>query len=327
LTLFDHELFDNYDFESVPLNRDIYVVDEVYLEEYEQAMLTFFGGADYEYVGYVSFFAANKINASTIELSWYPNTYDRFHEVSVSLPRDQFITCVGCWQYDEKPRIFVKSGWLEQIHLRSYSIFAMVDAIGVKKALEEGPLTRQRLIELRGQIDCLAKEYPDISFISFADSLLLKSNWTVGHHKSDVSYSYKPEIFVRLAHELNDIYQSTLGLQAYAVIAQGSNEYYDDNLLHISESGNHISLNSLGIPFAQIMEIEAAARSSIKNGIHPPSDLYMDEKYFRSLRFKFEFQKSSQPKCTYQSKMIGTISQYYYSVFNTILENLKEEET
>ena len=302
------------------------MVDDIYLEEYERAMLMFFDGADYEVVGYVSYVSARKINTLTLELSWYPNTYDRFHEVSVSLSRDQFTTCVGCWQYDEKPRIFVKSGWLEQIHLRLNSIFAMVDAIGVKKALEEGQLTRERLIKLRERIDELAQRYPDISFISFADSLLLKSNWTVGYHKSEIDYNYNPEIFVHLVCKLNEIYKSTLGLEVYAVIAQGSNEYYEDNLLHISESRNHISLNSLGIPFAQIMEIEAAARTSIKRGIHPPSDLYMDEKYFHSLKFKFRFEKKSQPKNAYQSKMIGTPSHYYYSGFNTILENLKEEE-
>ncbi len=321
--MFDHELYDVHDFESIPLNQDLYIVDEVYLKEYDRAMIQFFNGADYQYVGFVSPMAARKINNTTIELSWYPNTYDRFHEVSVSLPRNQFIACVGSWQYDEKPRIFVRSDWLELIHVRSYSIFAMVDAIGVKKALEDGAITRESLLDLRNHIDNLAGEFPNISFISFADSLLIKSNWTVGHHDSDIKYSYDPEIFIHLANKLNEIYLKSLGLGAYAVIAQGSNEYYEDNLLHISDSGNHISLNSLGIPFAQIMEIESTARKALKSGVHPPSDLYMDEKYYRSLNFEYGFEKNKKPSNAYQSKMIGTPSKYYYSDFSTILSNLE----
>jgi len=110
--LFEHDLYDNYEFEDTPLNRDIFIVDEVYLEDYDRMMMEFFEGADYEYIGYVTPVAAIKVNRSSIELSWYPNTFDRFHEVPIRLPRDQYIACVGSWQRDEKPRIFVKSEWL-----------------------------------------------------------------------------------------------------------------------------------------------------------------------------------------------------------------------
>lgn len=324
--MFEHKLYDNYEFEDTPLYRDIFIVDEVYLEDYDRMMMEFFDGADYQHIGYVTPVAARKVNSTSIELSWYPNTFDRFHEVPIRLPRDQFIACVGSWQSDEKPRIFAKSEWLEQIHICSYSTFAMIDAIGVKKALEEGVLSRERLIALRNEIDLLAKKYTNISFISFADSLLLKSNWTVGHHASEVKYDYEPEVFIHLAKELNEIYQKCLELKVYAVIAQGGNEYYDDNLLHISDSKNHVSLNSLGIPFAQIMEIEAAARQAIKEGAHQPSELYMDEKYYRSLKLKFEFEKNNKPSNTYRSKMIEGRCRYFYAEFDVILNNLKVTE-
>jgi len=321
--LFNHEMFDNYSFEQIPLDRDLYVVDEIYLREYENSMLRFFEGAEYEYIGYVSYVAARAINKNSVELSWYANVSDRFHEVAITLPCDQFIACVGSWQCDEKPRIFVKSGWLENIHLRTYSVFALIDAAYVKKALEKGDITRPRLIELRNRIDELAKGHTDISFISFADSLLLKSNWSVGHFESEVKYTYTPEIFIYLASEINNIYQDVLGLKTYAVIAQGSNEYYDDPLLHISDTQNHISLNSLGVPFAQLMEIEGAARKAFKSEIHPSPDLYMDEQYFHSLKFKFGFEKNTEPSNGYQAKMMSTPSKYYYSSLRNIIENLE----
>lgn len=323
--MFEHNRYDNYAFEDTPLNRDIFIVDEVYLEEYDRMMTNFFEGGDYEYIGYITPVSARKVNSNSLELSWYPNTFDRFHEVPIRLPRDQYIACVGSWNSDEKPRIFVKSGWLEQIHRCSYSTFAMIDAIGVKKALEDGTLIREKLIALREQIDQLAKKYPNVSFISFADSILLKSNWTVGHHGIEINYDYEPEIFVLLAKELNEIYQACLGLQTYAVIAQGGNEYYEDNLLHISESKNHISLNSLGIPFAQIMEIEAAARKALNNGTHEPAELYMDERYYRSLKLKYEFEKNTKPSNSYSSKMIEGRCKYFYANTNDIVKNLKEK--
>ncbi len=225
-------MFDNYNFDQIPLNQDLFVVDEDYLRKYENSMLRFFEGAEYKNVGYVSYVAARAINTNSVELSWFANVFDRFHEVAITLPRDQFVACVGSWQCEEKLRIFVKSGWLNNIYLRSYSVFALIDAADVKKALEKGDITRPRLVELRNRIDGLAKENTDISFISFADSLLLKSNWSVGHFKSEVKYTYEPEIFIHMACEIDKIYQEVLSLKTYAVITQGSNEYYDDPLLH-----------------------------------------------------------------------------------------------
>ena len=110
----------------------------------------------------------------------------------------------------------------------------------------------------------MSEQYTDISFISFADNILLKSNWSIGHFDSGIEYNYKPEIFIQLAKIINSIYYETLGLNTYAIVAQGNNEYYNDSLLHISPSKNHISLNSLGVPFAQIMEIDSTVRTAIR---------------------------------------------------------------
>lgn len=323
IDLFAHAKFDKYDFEDIPLDQELFLVDVDFIEEYENSMLRFFEGAAYEEIGYVSFVAARKINESSIKLSWYPNTSDRFHEVSINLPRDQFIACVGSRGYDEKPRVFVKGEWLDNIYQRSYSIFALIDAIDVLKALESGRITREKLIELRSGIDSISEKYPDISFISFADSLLLKSNWSVGHFENTVKYNYVPEVFISLAIDINALYLATLGLSTYAIITQGGNEYYDDTLLHISKSKKHISLNSLGIPFAQLMEIEKTVREAIKADEHPPAELYLDSQYYRSLNYKTKFKTNAVRHHTYQSKVIGKQCEYYYSTVHDIFTNLE----
>ena len=320
--MFENETFDVYSFESIPLDRDCYLMDEIYLGEYEKSLLDIFEGKGYKNVGYVSYVAPRKVHANSAELSWYPNINTRFHEVAISLPKDQFVICVGCWRYDEKPHIFVKSRWLEHLYLRQYSVFGMIDAIGVKEALKNGGLSRDKLLRLRDAIDDLAKRYREVLFISFADSTLLKSNWSVGYFKSDVEYTYEPEIFLRIAKEFQLIYQDALGLDAYAILTQGSNEYYDDSLHHVSETGNHICLNSLGIPFAQLMSIDEAARAAIRQKTHEPSEVYMDKQFYHSLSFRLDFDSHALGSSKYRSKMMSTDSSYYYSTCQHIIDNL-----
>ncbi len=321
--MFDHPDIEKYDFENVPLNQDLFLMDEVWIEEYEKSLEEMLKGGEYANVGYISHASVRSISKTSIELSWYPNLHTRFHEVRISLPRDQFIVCIDCSQHDVRPHIFVKSPWLKSIHLRSYSVFTLIDAIGVKKALKEGSLTRDRLLQLRDQIDSVADRNPDVSFISFADSLLLKSNWHVGQFDSEIEYSYEPEVFIRLIMEIQSVYREVLGLDVYAVLAQGANEYYEDPLLHISTSKNHISLNSLGLPFAQLMSIERAARQAIKDGSHGSSELYMDEHYFHSLRFAFEFDKGECGNSNYTDPLSDAECAYYHADCEKILSSLR----
>jgi hypothetical protein len=298
-------------------------MDEKWMAEYEASLVEVFNGnANYQPVGYISYACARRVLPGGIEFSWYPNIFDRFHELSAWLPRDAFVACIGSAQWDEKPHIFVNGDWLNQLHLRSYTVFALIDAIGVKDAITKNALTRDGLIRLRNRIDELASRNPPISFISFADSLLLKSNWTVGHYGSDVKYTYSPEVFFGIFLELRSIYREELGLEIYGVLTQGSNEYYDDDVTHVSASGNHISLNSLGLPFAQLQSIEAAARLAIRSHEHPPCELYMDELFFRSVRFKHSFEKNEQPRQLYPSPMAQRESYYFYADAAAIIENL-----
>lgn len=324
--MFDHVKFDHYSFENIPLACDLFLMDEKFMIEYEDMMLSCFNGAEYQNVGYISYIAARKIKDNSLELSLYPNVFDRFHEVIISLPKDQFVACIGCWDFSEKPRIFAKSAWIENIYLRSYSIFALIDADGVKKALESGDINRDKLIALRDQIDLLSQEYPSILFISFADSLLLKSNWRIEYDSHAINKSYHPETFIYLANKINDIYNKLLGLKTYAVIAQGSNEFYKDPLHHISITGNHISLNSLGLPFSQLQSIETAARKAIKDKLHGPSELYMDELYYHSLKFNHSFEKRKKPTNTYQTKMMETTCKYYYMSIKDVMDNLERSK-
>ena len=112
--MFESPEFYNYDFDRVPLNRDIFLMDVVWMQEYEKTWLKFFNDRkQFDPVGYIGYAAARSVTSSAVELSWYPNVTERFHEVNVVLPRDQFVACVGIRDYDEKPHLFVASDWFE----------------------------------------------------------------------------------------------------------------------------------------------------------------------------------------------------------------------
>lgn len=326
--MFEDDDIDKYSFEEIPLDRGCLLMSEIYMEEFDEALQKMLRREECNPygVGYVSPVAIRTRNSNSLDLSWYPNTFTRFHEVSISLPRDVFKVCVGCWQYDIKPYIFVDHDWLEHLHLREYSVFALIDAIGVKAALRDNALTKDKLIELREKIDKLAEIESDISFISFADSLILKTNWDVGYFHKGIKCSYKPEKILLVIKELDRIYQEVLGLPIYAVLTQGSNEYYGEPLLHISKNQNHICLNSLGVPFAELLAIESAAKSAIKSGVHPPMQLYLDEQFYHSIQFKYEFEKNDKPTNSYAAIMKSSEPSYFYSSCEVLIENIDDRE-
>jgi hypothetical protein len=149
----------------------------------------------------------------------------------------------------------------------------------------------------------------------------------VGLYNRDIKYSYEPEKVIRVISEIQSAYREAIGLNVYAVLTQGSNEYYEDALLHISSTQKHISLNSLGLPFAQLKSIDGAARAAIKSNVHVPAELYMDKNFFHSLRFVFEFQKTSCGKNAYREPLMGEDSSYYFADCKRILENLRNPKS
>jgi hypothetical protein len=322
--MFDHQWIETYAFEDIPLDRDIYLMAEKWLPEYEAAMMAFLRKETKEFnVGEVAFVAARRLEGEVMQMSWYPNVFDRFHQVRIRVPRSAFVTAVGCWQIDEKPHVFVKDGWLEDLYGRSYAVFVMIDAIGVKKAIFADQLTPARLLELQAGVDDLAGANPDMAFVSFADSLLVKANWQPLAAKGD-SADYQPERLLQVLIDVQELYRRVVGLHTYAVIAQGGNEY--GALMHRSESGNHLSLNSLGLPFAQIRSIDDTVRNALRSGQHAAAEVYMDSDFFHSLKLDFKFDKTSLARGTYTAPLASGPAQYVMASRDLLMAKLSTEE-
>jgi hypothetical protein len=289
----------------------LFLIDVKDMAEFEREWLELYAGKEYDPQYLVSYAAVRARFAEVLELSWYPNINTRFHEVKVTLPKAAFVACIGQYRHDGNPSIFVQSEWLRELYLRANSIFALIDAIGVEAAIRSGRVTRSRLLVLRDRIDEIAAQWPKVSFVSFGDSLLLKTHWWPGHVELQQRYDYEPETIIDICADIDRAYRSALELGTYAVLVQGANEYYQDPLLHISPSNNHVSLNSLGLPFVQLLAIDLAARKAIRAGDHDPFDLYIDSDCLHSLDLEFGFKREELTTGAYTTKMASGEGQYY----------------
>jgi hypothetical protein len=144
--------------------------------------------------------------------------------------------------------------------------------------------------------------------------------WRVGHVGTDIRYSYAPESLFAAVPALHEAMRETLGLGAYTVMSQGVNAYADGQVLHRSEHGNHVSLNALGLPFAQLLAIDAAARAAIREGHHARADLYLDSMLFRSLKTEPAFNRERFLSFPYRSPFTAAGGLTYVALS---LEDLK----
>jgi hypothetical protein len=196
----------------------------------------------------------------------------------------------------------------------------------VKDRIRKNTLTNDSLLELRTRIDELASRHPEASFVSFGDSLLIKINWTVGMFDRDIDYSYSPEVMLPLIQEVSRIYRDTLGLETYAVVTQGTNDYYGSAPIHIAPKGNHVCMNCLGVPFETIFAIDDAVRQALRASSHLKAQIYIDEQFYRSLQLPYDFKSSSSPPMhEYRSRMSEVVRKYILCDAEELLAQIDQE--
>ncbi len=224
--MFEHKHFKVINYDTL-LHTECFIIDEIYLNDYELYWINIFNdydsGKDLNQSippGYITPVVIEKINLKSLDLSWFLTVMDRFHKLDIVLPLEELTICVGNRVFDDKIHLFVKSNWLEHLFLKNYSVFGLIDAIGTKDAIKDLKINSNNLINLRNSIDKLASRYREISFISFADTLLLKSNWNTSYFKQKRKYTYNPEIFILVFKELKKIYSECLGLDLWNIYSR-----------------------------------------------------------------------------------------------------------
>ena len=86
-------------------------------------------------------------------------------------------------------------------------------------------------------------------------------------------------------------------------------------------------MNCLGVPFERLFAIDEAARRAIRASHHKPSELYLDEEYFRSLQLPFSFRSSKEvSKSDYMSKMSKVAQHYVMTNAQALALNLRNHQ-
>jgi hypothetical protein len=277
-----------FDFDHIPVGRDIFLIGAEQLEQLHESWLEIQVQENAPALSETLNFrwcAVQEIVADTCRVNVCIDLSTRYHGALHLLPRAKFVACVRFWNYEKRPYLIVDQEWFDQIQSEMYSLYALVDAIGVKAALDlANGITSAGVVSLKTIIDGIAMEHPEAAFFTFADTVLIKTNWSAKAGEYDSSYY--PEQFLAIVEKVRAAFQTALRLPAYAVVTQGANFFQQPKTFEMSSNGNHIFIGSLGTPFANLQEIEAAVRRAIREGAHPPKELYLAEWFVLTLHFK-----------------------------------------
>jgi hypothetical protein len=277
-----------YEFDEIPMERDLVMVGAGQLEDLRREWARYLSelgqgeprSPDEKIDG--RWCAIEGRTKDSFDLNVCITVTTRYHGAVKKLPRSKFVLCIDFWNHAKSPYLVVDQSWFDEIGRETFSLYALVDAVGMRSLLDrQGRITAGQLARLREGLDVVAGDRLDHAFLSFADSVLVKSNWTAGEYES----TYRPEDFIEVTERVCIAIEDALDLKSYAVVTQGANAADDASLLHVSEPQNHIFFGSLAAPFAELFDIDRTVRASIRAGRHPPRQLYVSATVFWSLRF------------------------------------------
>lgn len=311
-----------YSYENIPLNRDIYAIQHKDYKDFSRFWRFYLDSPDRfevhpnHVIGVVRV-CVRKVEPTYLVIEVFLDTSLRFHSTVITLPKSDFIYCLENYNYQKQPILVLSDKWIKSTLYSNYSMFCMVDAIGVKKTiLEDGYISQERLRNFTRGINHIARRYPTYTFFSFGDSVVVKGSFKGARFQFN---TFKPETLLQIAIEIQDVFMKTLGYCSYGVFSQGL--LYDFNNKGVKKSflGNHYSLGSLGTPFSEIFEIDEAARKNGRNGVHKRYEFYMTDYFFRALELKGGA-GSNLPSFRYNSKMSFLEDGYYYALNKSCLE-------
>lgn len=295
-----------YKYEEIPTNRDIFIISGFQLKEFEKQWQYYFAGENIELVhpnnfinykvGYIQ-----KVFNNSLEINIGLNTSIRFHGASRILPSSKVIACVEFTSIGDKPYLIVDGEWFEENEKAIFSSYALIDASGMRNLLEQiGTINETQINNFKNMINHIASEYKEYFFLTYADSVIIKSNWTP--KEKDYDKTYQPETLLNVIKKIFTSFKSAFDLDAYAIITQGANQVMGNSNFEISLQKNHIFFSSLGAHFAELFEIDSVVRKNIKKEIHSRKNLYLSNSFFFTLRFR---------KYEQQSKLKESIINYF----------------
>ena len=132
-------------FEDIPLGQALYLMDEKWRKAYEAWLNNVIEnrGVDEPQPGSVLFVTAaeNRERGDAIELEWLVDGgIQTTIPFRVTFPRSEFVDCIECRDYDDKPHLFARSSWLTNVFgsIEPWEILADQDLMkSIKQGLAE----------------------------------------------------------------------------------------------------------------------------------------------------------------------------------------------
>jgi hypothetical protein len=317
-----------YNFEQLPTNRDLFIIGE---DEFNNNIDYWKKYLDKRGLQHPNNFQTYRFASIThnsdklIDLFLEINIHTRFHGIHKKLPKTKFRFCIEFWSWGERPYLIVDQKWLNAFLNDTYSIYALIDFIGVRSIIEEhGIIPKKYIKKLKKNLHVLSVKHSNYLFVTFADNLIIKTNWS--GEKEKYNNSYKPELFLKLIENVFSIIKSSINLDSYAVISQGANFIEEDLSNNSINTNNYFFFDSISTPFIELFEIDDNVRKSIKKKIISAKTLYLSESFLLSLKFNDHNVKSNFESnyINFNAEKSGiTLNKYLPIDLNELLSLLK----
>ena len=286
-----NQYFTFYDLPQLQLKKDYFLNSDLKSKEIEIEWLKYINHEDYKHPNSISeYFPFDILRISNDELfiRILMQRNDRWHTIKISLPISIFRVAYLAHTSETRAQIVVKEEWFKKLKEYSYSVYCIIDFIDMKKILSKlGSISAEQLNRIKYIVDVFATANPDYIFMSFADNILIKTNWKMDYKGNTTIYN--PEKLLRLIQKLRREIKLELGIDSYSIVSQGAN-YVDENFVNLEPIvKNHFFLPSLSTSFIEIFEIDNDIRNKIKSQELKRSEVYLENSFYQSTNRKFDF--------------------------------------
>ena len=195
--------------------------------------------------------------------------------------------------------IIIKDEYMDQVLSREHCIFGMIDFCkGRKLLLTKDNIVKSDMEKFHKKIECLAKKYKDIMFVTISDSILIKHSFKVigknNMFQFDIfDFDKIINIFKKIRRTIHEIFN----MESYGVFTYGMNKCKTLK----SDYKNLFHTGILSNEFKEVIEMEEKCRKFKKED---RGDIYVSNVLYTAFRFRWtKIFKYSQNPVSYLSSV------------------------
>ena len=239
--------------------------------------------------------------------------------ISKSLPIKFFKTAFKVYSAEKRPYIIVDHEWFQNLSRTLYSAYVLIDFVGIRKLLNEnGEFPSAKLNSIKLTVDKFCKENSDLTFLTCADNIIIKSGWAFDSNLS----KYQPEKLIKTVYQLMTQIKNDTEISSYAILTQGANYVDETNLTNGTTPKNHYFVSSISVPFIEAFEIDENVRKRIREREIEKKQFYIEQSFYISTNRKHN--SSEEPgwfeKLEFKSQKLNTKLSYSALDYQNVCE-------